>query len=214
MLVRNPFLIYVPADVISQLESRNQAASDKKQAGASHAVPLKQVKTEIVVPETGAATTVVQKKPALKPDSAVSTETNTASKTTDASKQTPSTAAAPKTDQVNTGEPKTAATPVTSPVKPAETVKEVPKKYVRPIVKPDTQGKNRSYTLIAGLHGSKRSALAKLYTLNLLDIPAKVESRGDRYIVVIGKYATEKAAMRAAKTYAQKGHQFEIIIDR
>jgi hypothetical protein len=71
--------------------------------------------------------------------------------------------------------------------------------------------KNPNYTLVVGTHGRKESALAEVRALQLLKIPAVMESFQGNYRVIIGRYAYEKDAHAAAKSYEGKGYRFKVV---
>jgi len=73
-----------------------------------------------------------------------------------------------------------------------------------------TNKKDTYYTLVAGIHGRKESALAEVRALQLLKIPAVVESFQDKFRVTVGRYSSEKAARSAAGSYEGKGYRFKV----
>jgi hypothetical protein len=83
---------------------------------------------------------------------------------------------------------------------------------------PGTVGKERAqshssgtYILLAGSHAWLESARAEVRALELLKIPAKIESNGSRYRVVVGRYKTSDDAESARREYASAGHAFTIL---
>lgn len=68
-----------------------------------------------------------------------------------------------------------------------------------------------SYVLLAGSHAWLESARAEVRALELLKIPAKIESNGTRYRVVVGRYKTEDAANEARREFASAGHSFTVL---
>jgi len=75
----------------------------------------------------------------------------------------------------------------------------------------DETARPATYLLVGGAHGSLDSARSETRALELLKIPATVESEGPRYRVVIGRFATFNEASRARTTYRGKGHEFQIL---
>ncbi|NIM19908.1 MAG: hypothetical protein GTO51_06640 [Candidatus Latescibacteria bacterium] len=92
-----------------------------------------------------------------------------------------------------------------------KTPEAVTEKVVAPVEQSKKATQKHKYTLLAGIHGRKQSAIAEVRALTLLDIPAFMEAVGSRYRVVVGRYTSKKAAQSAAKSYEGKGYRFEII---
>jgi hypothetical protein len=67
------------------------------------------------------------------------------------------------------------------------------------------------FVLVGGTHAWLESARAEARALELLKIPAYVESEGPRYRVVIGRYGTYDQAEAARARHAGHGHNFQII---
>ncbi|HEX5133259.1 MAG TPA: SPOR domain-containing protein [Candidatus Krumholzibacteria bacterium] len=84
-----------------------------------------------------------------------------------------------------------------------------------PPVKPGTSRPERAatYVILAGSHAWLESAQAEARALEILKIPAKVESEGTRFRVVVGRYETQAAADRALAQYRSLGHVFRIVTD-
>ncbi|MCI0453096.1 MAG: SPOR domain-containing protein [Candidatus Latescibacteria bacterium] len=70
-----------------------------------------------------------------------------------------------------------------------------------------------SYVLLAGSHAWLESARAEVRALQLLQIPAKIESNGSRYRVVVGRFTSDDAAEKARREYASAGHAFTILAE-
>jgi hypothetical protein len=68
-----------------------------------------------------------------------------------------------------------------------------------------------AYVLLAGSHAWLESARAEVRALDLLKIPAKIESNGTRYRVVVGRYTSAGAAEDARREYASSGHVFTVV---
>jgi hypothetical protein len=67
------------------------------------------------------------------------------------------------------------------------------------------------YVLIGGSHAWLESARAEARALELLKIPAKIESDGAQFRVVIGRYDSLDAANKAVAAYRSQGHMFRIV---
>ncbi len=67
------------------------------------------------------------------------------------------------------------------------------------------------YLLLAGSHAWLESARAEVRALDLLKIPAKIESNGTRYRVVVGRYKSADDAEHARREYASAGHAFTVL---
>jgi hypothetical protein len=67
------------------------------------------------------------------------------------------------------------------------------------------------FVLVAGSHAWLESARAEAHALELLKVPAHVETEGPRYRVVVGRYTTFDQAEAARARYARHGHSFLII---
>jgi cell division protein FtsN len=72
---------------------------------------------------------------------------------------------------------------------------------------------SKTYVLVAGSHAWLESARAEARALELLKIPAKVESDGSRYRVVVGRYDSSAAASRAQTEYKSLGHVFHVVAE-
>jgi len=70
-----------------------------------------------------------------------------------------------------------------------------------------------TYVLLAGSHAWLESARAEVRALELLKIPAKIESNGTRYRVVVGRYKTPDDADSARREYASAGHAFTVVAE-
>ena len=70
-----------------------------------------------------------------------------------------------------------------------------------------------TYVLLAGSHAWLESARAEGRALELLKIPAKIESNGTRYRVVVGRYKTSDDADSARRDYASAGHAFTVLAE-
>jgi hypothetical protein len=70
-----------------------------------------------------------------------------------------------------------------------------------------------TFVLLAGSHAWLESARAEVRALELLKIPAKIESNGTRYRVVVGRYPTKDAADSARREYASAGHVFTVLAE-
>jgi hypothetical protein len=68
-----------------------------------------------------------------------------------------------------------------------------------------------AYVLLAGSHAWLESARAEVRALQLLKIPAKIESNGTRYRVVVGRYKSSNDADSARREYAAAGHAFTVL---
>ena len=68
-----------------------------------------------------------------------------------------------------------------------------------------------SFVLLAGSHAWLESARAEVRALELLKIPAKIESNGTRYRVVVGRYKTSDDAEDARREFASVGHAFTVL---
>ena len=68
-----------------------------------------------------------------------------------------------------------------------------------------------TFVLVAGSHGWLESARSEARALELLKIPARVESEGPRFRVVIGRYRNFDEAEADRARYASHGHTFQII---
>lgn len=79
--------------------------------------------------------------------------------------------------------------------------------------KPERTIQKKTYLIIAGIHGSLESAKAEVRTLKIQDVTAKIESKNAKYRVVVGRYATEKAAKAAFETFRKAGHLFLLVED-
>jgi hypothetical protein len=77
--------------------------------------------------------------------------------------------------------------------------------------KPDKKKKDAYYTLVAGTHGRRESALAEVRALQLLKIPGVVEKYQGNFRVVVGRYSSEKKARSAARSYEGKGYRFKVM---
>lgn len=75
------------------------------------------------------------------------------------------------------------------------------------------RAQNASYVLVAGSHSWMESARAEARALELLKIPAKVESEGTRFRVVVGRYDSAASANRAQAEYKSQGHVFRIVTE-
>ncbi len=69
------------------------------------------------------------------------------------------------------------------------------------------------YVLVAGSHGWLESARAEARALELLKIPAKVESEGTRFRVVVGRYDSQASANKALQQYKSLGHVFSVVAE-
>ncbi len=87
------------------------------------------------------------------------------------------------------------ATPQTKPVAAAA-----------PAVKPAVR-----YVVLAGTHGWESSARAEARSLELVGIPAAVETIGGTYRVVIGVFDTRAAAMSAIRKHDKSGLKFRLV---
>jgi hypothetical protein len=70
-----------------------------------------------------------------------------------------------------------------------------------------------SYVLLAGSHAWLESARAEVRALELLKIPAKIESNGSRFRVVVGRYKSADDADEARKEFASVGHAFTVLAE-
>lgn len=70
-----------------------------------------------------------------------------------------------------------------------------------------------SFVLLAGSHAWLESARAEVRALELLKIPAKIESNGARFRVVIGRYKSDDEAQAARREFAAAGHAFTILAE-
>jgi hypothetical protein len=68
-----------------------------------------------------------------------------------------------------------------------------------------------AYVLLGGSHAWLESARAEVRALELLKVPAKIESNGSRYRVVVGRYKTADDAETARREFAASGHIFTVI---
>lgn len=66
------------------------------------------------------------------------------------------------------------------------------------------------YAIIAGVHSREESSRAEVRALSLLKVPATVETVGNRFTVVIGRYKTLEAANSALERYEKQGHRFQV----
>jgi cell division protein FtsN len=64
---------------------------------------------------------------------------------------------------------------------------------------------------VAGSHSWLESARSEARALELMHIPAWVESEGPRFRVVVGRFSTYDDADRARLRYSRNGHDFQII---
>ncbi|HEU4364545.1 MAG TPA: SPOR domain-containing protein, partial [Candidatus Krumholzibacteria bacterium] len=67
--------------------------------------------------------------------------------------------------------------------------------------------------LVAGSHAWLESARAEARALELLKIPARVESDGTRFRVVVGRYDSVGAAEKAQAQYRSLGHSFHVVTE-
>jgi hypothetical protein len=99
------------------------------------------------------------------------------------------------------------------PVPPAPEKKPDVKKNVKQTKKATENKKDPHYTVVVGSHGRKESALAEVRALQLLRIPAIMESFKGNYRVIIGRFSSKEAALSAAKSYEGKGYRFKVVED-
>jgi hypothetical protein len=66
------------------------------------------------------------------------------------------------------------------------------------------------YEIIAGVHSRAESARAEVRALRLVKVPASLETVGDRYKVLVGRYQTLEAANSALERYEKLGHRFQL----
>jgi hypothetical protein len=69
-----------------------------------------------------------------------------------------------------------------------------------------------AYLIVAGTHASLESAEAEARALRLLKIPARAQSVGSRFRVVVDRYDTQPEAAQALREFRNKGHEFAIIV--
>jgi hypothetical protein len=69
------------------------------------------------------------------------------------------------------------------------------------------------YVLVAGSHAWLESARAEARALELLKIPAKIESEGTRFQVVVGRFDSIDAANKAQAQYKSLGHSFRVMTE-
>ncbi len=69
------------------------------------------------------------------------------------------------------------------------------------------------YVLVAGSHAWLESARAEARALELLKVPAKVESEGTHFRVVVARYDSRDAAEKALASYRSQGHVFRIVAE-
>jgi hypothetical protein len=67
-----------------------------------------------------------------------------------------------------------------------------------------------TYAIVAGSHARVESAESEARALTLVKVPATVEADQDAFVVVVGRYASQKEAKKALIRYENRGHRFEI----
>jgi hypothetical protein len=77
---------------------------------------------------------------------------------------------------------------------------------------PQRLATGETYVIVAGSHSWLESARAEARALELLKIPAYVESDGTRFRVVVGRYGSRPDADRALADYRSQGHAFRIVV--
>jgi hypothetical protein len=66
--------------------------------------------------------------------------------------------------------------------------------------------------VVAGRHSRLESASAEVRALQLLKVPAVVQTTSGRsYRVVIARYDTLAEAQKAVKNFEKRGHRFTIV---
>lgn len=72
----------------------------------------------------------------------------------------------------------------------------------------------RAFLILGGTHESLSSARAEAGALELLGILTEVEPiGGDRFRVVVGRYAQRAPAQRALEMYKKRGHRFSLVVE-
>lgn len=74
-----------------------------------------------------------------------------------------------------------------------------------PVHEPKTK-----YAIVAGVHSRAESARAEVRALRLVKVPASMETAGDRFKVLVGRYQTLEAANSALERYEKQGHRFQV----
>ena len=82
-----------------------------------------------------------------------------------------------------------------------------------PVAAPATPRTSGTYVLVAGSHAYLESARAEVRALELLKVPAKIESNGTRFRVVVGRFKNAGEAESARREYASNGHVFTVIAE-
>jgi len=77
-----------------------------------------------------------------------------------------------------------------------------------PVKKPKEQA--AKYEIIAGVHSRAESARAEIRALRLVKVAASLETVGDRYKVLVGRYPTLEAANSALERFEKLGHRFQL----
>lgn len=86
----------------------------------------------------------------------------------------------------------------------------------RPVVKSGSSSPNpgrepkTNYAIVAGVHSRAESARAEVRALRLVKVPASMETAGDRFKVLVGRYQTLEAANSALERYEKQGHRFQV----
>ena len=92
----------------------------------------------------------------------------------------------------------------------ADSEPSVPAKQVAPPAPPRASG---NYVLVAGSHAYLESARAEVRALELLKVPAKIESNGTRFRVVVGRFKSAGDAESARREHSSNGHAFTVIAE-
>jgi hypothetical protein len=88
---------------------------------------------------------------------------------------------------------------------------ELPASVATRRVRGDETAKPTLFWLVGGSHGTRESARSEAHALELVRIPASVETEGPRFRVVIGRFPSFEAADQARARYRARGHVFQII---
>ena len=75
------------------------------------------------------------------------------------------------------------------------------------------QAASATFVLVAGTHSWLESAQSEVRALELLKIPAKVESVAGHYRVVLGRFRSFDEADGERQRYKSAGHIFEIVAE-
>ena len=95
-----------------------------------------------------------------------------------------------------------------SPVQNPQAVERAGSSSPNPRSEPKTK-----YAIVAGVHSRAESARAEVRALRLVKVPASMETAGDRFKVLVGRYDTLDAANSALERYERRGHHFQVEVN-